>query len=72
VFGRVTYSLTAQWRSTDAAKEADPVVASRMNELPKIVVSRTLDSAEWQNTRLIKDGVADELTKLSSCQARTW
>jgi len=64
VFGRVTYSLMAQWWPTDAAKEADPVVASRMNGLPKIVVSRTLDEAEWANTRLIKDGVGDELAKL--------
>lgn len=64
VFGRVTYGLLAQWWPTDAAKEADPLVASRMNGLPKIVVSRTLDKAEWANTRLIRDGVAGELAKL--------
>jgi len=64
LFGRVTYSLMAQWWPTDAAKEADPVVASRMNGLPKIVVSRTLDKAEWANTRVINNGVADELAKL--------
>ena len=32
--------------------------SSRVNGLPEIVVSRTLDKAEWE------DGVADELAKL--------
>ncbi|MGI8562915.1 MAG: dihydrofolate reductase family protein [Candidatus Dormibacter sp.] len=64
LFGRVTYSLMAQWWPTDAAKEADPVVASKMNGLPKIVVSRTLEQADWANTRLVKDDVADELARL--------
>ena len=35
-----------------------------MNSISKLVVSRTLDTAEWANTRLIKDDVTDELTKL--------
>ncbi len=35
-----------------------------MNDISKIVVSRTLDAAEWANTRLIKDDVAAELTKI--------
>ena len=35
-----------------------------MNWLPKIVVSRTLDKVESANTRVINDGVADELARL--------
>jgi len=35
-----------------------------MNSISKIVVSRTLDTAEWANTRLITDGVTEELTRL--------
>ena len=35
-----------------------------MNRLPKIVFSRTLQKAEWNNTRLIKDNIAEEISKL--------
>jgi dihydrofolate reductase len=35
-----------------------------MNTLPKVVISRTLQKAEWNNTRLIKENVAEEILKL--------
>ncbi len=37
--------------------------ADRMNNLPKYVASRTLDEAAW-NATLIKENIADEVTKL--------
>jgi dihydrofolate reductase len=64
VFGRVTYEGMAAYWPTPAADQDDPRVAARMNGLSKIVVSRTLDKADWANTRLIKDDVSEELTKL--------
>ena len=64
LFGRVTYELMASYWPTPAALRDDPIVAGKMNALPKIVVSKTLDKAEWNNTRLIKDHVAEEITKL--------
>jgi dihydrofolate reductase len=64
LFGRVTYEGMAAYWPTPAGEEDDPRVAARMNGLAKIVISQTLDKAEWANTRLIKDDVADELTKL--------
>jgi dihydrofolate reductase len=64
LFGRVTYELMAGYWPTPAAKEDDPRVAAKMNSLPKIVVSRTLDTAEWANTRLIRDDVAEQLARL--------
>jgi dihydrofolate reductase len=57
VFGRATYEGMAQyWPSIDAVKD-DPEVASRMNERPKLLVSRSLDvpAPAWDNTRLVKD-----------------
>ncbi len=62
VFGRVTYEGMAAYWPTPAAEEDDPRVAARMNRMPKIVVSRTLDKAEWANTRLVS--ATDELTAL--------
>ncbi len=59
LFGRVTYEgMAAYWRS------ATGVVADFMNSLPKVVFSRTLKRAEWNNTRLIHDHAAEETAKL--------
>ena len=64
LFGRVTYQLMASYWPTPAATTDDPIVADLMNRLPKIVFSRTLQKAEWHNTRLIKDHIAEEISKL--------
>ena len=64
VFGRVTYQMMAgYWSSPEAIKD-DPIVADYMNRTPKIVVSRTLSNADWNNTRLVKDHVAEEIAKV--------
>lgn len=56
IFGRVTYELMANYWPTPAAMKNDPIVAEKMNMLPKIVFSRkTLDKVEWHNTKLVKD-----------------
>ncbi len=64
LFGRVTYDLMAGYWPTEQARDDDPRVAERMNRLEKVVVSRTLDKAEWNNTRLIKENVVEEIQKL--------
>jgi dihydrofolate reductase len=64
VFGRVTYEMMASYWPTPLAAERDPVVAERLNALPKIVFSRTLDKASWQNTKLLKGDLAAEMRKL--------
>jgi dihydrofolate reductase len=35
-----------------------------MNSLPKFVVSTTLKEVEWNNSRLIKGNIAEEVSKL--------
>jgi dihydrofolate reductase len=64
LFGRVTYEGMASYWPTPAAEQDDPRVAAKMNTLPKLVVSRTLDRADWANTRILRDDVAAELTRL--------
>jgi dihydrofolate reductase len=64
LFGRKTYELMASYWPTPAATTDDPIVADKMNRLPKIVFSKTLSSVEWQNTRLVKENVAEEVAKL--------
>lgn len=64
LFGRVTYELMAGYWPTPAALKDDPVVAQGMNSAPKIVFSRTLDKADWANTRLVKDNLLEEVRRL--------
>ena len=66
LFGRVTYEGMASYWPTEFAISEDPAVAGLMNSLPKIVLSRTLDKAEWNNSRLVKDAerAAEEVLKL--------
>jgi dihydrofolate reductase len=64
VFGRVTYQMMAGFWPTPAARDLNPVVADRMNDLPKVVFSRTLAQASWKNTQLIKGDLPAEVHKL--------
>jgi dihydrofolate reductase len=64
VFGRITYDMMASFWPTPAALETMPVVAKQMNDLPKVVFSRTMDRATWQNTKLVKTGLVDEVRRM--------
>lgn len=64
IFGRVTYEMMASYWPTPAAIQDDPVVANAMNSLPKWVVSRTLDRADYQNTTLIKTDPVEAIAQL--------
>jgi dihydrofolate reductase len=55
IFGRVTYELMANFWPSAEAKKMDPLTADKMNSLPKIVFSQTLDTAEWNNTTLKRE-----------------
>jgi dihydrofolate reductase len=64
LFGRVTYEgMAAFWPSPEAL-ESDPVVADRMNSIDKVVFSKSLPSADWQNSRLVAGDVAKEISTL--------
>src|SRR5512132_4090027 len=64
LFGRVTYELMASYWPTPIANQQDPVLAERMNNLPKVVFSRTLGKASWNNTKLAKGDMAAEIRKM--------
>lgn len=63
LFGRRTYQLFVQYWPTQGVKD-DPVFAEKMNTLPKIVFSTTLETVTWNNTRLVKENVAEEIQAL--------
>lgn len=66
LLGRKTYDMMASWWPTPMAAQAMPVVAARMNEMRKIVCSRTLDSAEWHNTTLLKSDLVGTIQRLKA------
>jgi len=61
LFGRVTYEMMARYWPTPQAIEQEPTVAKAMNCAEKIVFSRTLQKPEWNNTRLLKDDIAEQM-----------
>ena len=64
LFGRITYELMAGFWPTPQAMKTMPVVAERMNDLPKVVFSRTLDQASWNNTKLVKSDMVAAIRKM--------
>jgi dihydrofolate reductase len=64
LFGRITYQMMASFWPTPAAAQMMPVVAERMNNLSKVVFSRTMDKASWNNTRLVKTDLLGEIRRL--------
>ena len=66
LFGRITYEMMASYWPTPLAAEKNPLVAERMNNLPKVVFSRTLDKVSWNNTRLLNGDLLSEVRKLKT------
>lgn len=64
LLGRVTYEMMAGFWPTPAAMEMMPEVAKGMNEMTKIVFSRSMKKAAWSNTKLVKGDLVAEVKKL--------
>jgi dihydrofolate reductase len=63
LLGRVTYEGFAKaWPTMTEMGE----FGEKMNEMPKFVVSTTLDRAEWRNSTIIGDDVTERVTELKA------
>jgi dihydrofolate reductase len=59
LFGRRTYEfLAARWPSRSGE------LADRLNEMPKYVVSSTLEAPEWNNSTVLNGDLVDEVSNL--------
>src|SRR5688500_9370657 len=68
LLGRVTYKMfESYWphvtEDPNEPKEAK-VLADELNQMTKVVFSKTLKEVTWENSRLVKDNVAEEVRKL--------
>jgi dihydrofolate reductase len=66
LLGRITYELMASYWPTPAALTTAPAVADGMNQMQKVVFSRTLKKASWQNTALVKSDIVAAVSKLKN------
>lgn len=68
LFGRRTYKLMESYWPTEAALKDDPQVAALMNNTPKIVFSKALqtitETKHWKNVTLLRDNLTEEIKKL--------
>jgi len=71
LFGRKTYEMMASYWPTDAAKKNAPEVADGMNKAEKIVFSKTLKQVKWNNTRVIKSNIVEEVQKLKETSGKS-
>ena len=59
VFGRVTYEgMEAYWTKEDGE------IADLMNNIPKLVFSKSIESAVWKNTTIIRNNACAKIKKL--------
>ncbi len=68
LYGRVTYQMMeSYWPTVPAdpsSSKHDINHAHWVENVAKVVVSRTLKEVTWNNTRLVKENIAEEIRKL--------
>jgi dihydrofolate reductase len=60
LFGAATYEVMAAYWPTAPSDE----IADKMNNLPKVVFSKTLKKVDWNNSRLVSSNIQEEVSKL--------
>ncbi|HEY7123036.1 MAG TPA: dihydrofolate reductase family protein [Ktedonobacterales bacterium] len=74
LLGRVTYeSFAGSWPKVPdnpSASEGEKEYARKLNAMRKIVFSKTLEKADWNNSTLIKEITAEEIEHLKQQQGR--
>lgn len=68
LFGRKTYQLMEDyWPNAyddPNATESDIKFADKINNVSKIVFSKTLDKVKWNNAKIVRDNIVEEVLKL--------
>jgi len=61
LLGGVTYRIWSQYWAT-----ATGSIAEKLNRIPKLVFSRTMETAGWGNATLVKDNIPEHIKKLKT------
>lgn len=75
LFGRKTYQLMENyWPAAKPSDQNDAIIAEKMNLLPKIVFSKTLEiikeKPHWRHIRLVKDDSAEAVKEIKNKQGK--
>ncbi|MEJ0072646.1 MAG: dihydrofolate reductase family protein [Candidatus Saccharibacteria bacterium] len=74
IFGRTTFQLMEGFWPEIAAKQNDDKLSNEfavlIDDIPKIVYSRTLDRVEWRNTELKHELVAEDIVELKQREGK--
>lgn len=62
LYGRKTYQhMESYWPD---AQDNDPTITHFMNKLQKIVFSKTLNNANWNNSKIIRENISEEIQEM--------
>lgn len=70
LFGSVTYKMMYSFWPTETAYEHFPEVAERMNLSEKIVLSNSLNKAEWNNTSIFSGDTIAKIRMLKTTEGK--
>ena|SRR3990172_3192954 len=74
MYGRVTYEMMKSYWPTvlkdSSASKHDMDHAQWLENVEKIVFSKTLKKADWNNTRVISGNIAEEVSRLKKQQGK--
>ena len=69
LFGRTTYDMMASVWPTEQGKKNNPAVAEGMNNAEKIVFSRKMKKADWNNTKVVHN-MEEEIRQLKKTSGK--
>ena len=67
IYGRITYQLMEYWKSVvenPTGNKSMDDFAEAIDNISKIVYSRTLENVDWKNTELKREIIKDEILEL--------
>ena len=67
IFGRLTYQLMEYWKSVvenPTGNKSTDEFAAAIDNISKILYSRTLENVDWKNTSIAKELVKEEILEL--------
>ena len=70
LFGHTTYLMMSSFWPSQYALATDPNTANLMNGLPKMVFSKTLEKADWQNCTIVKGFSAESIQEIKNQQGK--
>lgn len=67
IYGRITYQLMEYWPTVVANPTGNKAIddfAVTMDNINKIVFSRTMENVTWKNSKLLRGGIKEEIVAL--------